>query len=475
MNKQERPLQTVSSPTRAARFVALAGVPFVEPGDDIVQIILAALQTSREKLRNGDVLIIAQKIISKAQGRLVRLDTVTTSVEARALAREVQKDPRLVELILRESVEVVRARPGLLIVAHKLGFIVANGGIDFSNVEQHAGKDETALLLPENPDLTCAELRSALKTATGAEVGVVINDSHGRAFRNGTVGVAIGAAGFNALADLRGAPDIFGRRFHSTQVGAADEIASAASLLMGQGDECRPIVLARGLPVVPGDGDAAQLVRDKDADLFRGNRPLSGTLLHGRRSIRHYKPQPVPDVIIEEILQGAVCAPSAHNRQPWRFAVLTDAHTRHRLAHVMADRLRDDRLRDGDRIEVIERDCKHSIERIVGAPLAIVVCLTMEDMDSYPDERRRACERQMAVQSTAMAIQNILLGAQAVGLGACVMCAPLFCPEAVRSGLNLDPAWEPQGLVTLGFPATDGKPFRRKPLADVVRVVRVDS
>jgi coenzyme F420-0:L-glutamate ligase/coenzyme F420-1:gamma-L-glutamate ligase len=461
----------VSEGTAVARFTALAGIPLVKPGDDLADVILHGLAASGEALRDSDVIIIAQKIVSKAENRLVRLDTIRPSPEAERLARDVNKDARLVELILRESTEVVRHRRDVLIVAHKLGLVLANAGIDQSNVE-HGAHEDMALLLPENPDATCLQLREALRVRAGAEVAVIINDSHGRAFRNGTVGVAIGASGLPALADLRGLPDLYGRRLQSTEVALADEIASAASLLMGQAGEGRPIVLARGIVNARGEGAAADLVRPKKIDLFRTPPEPGPTAAPGRRrSIRSYTSTPVSDDLIKRVLEAATEAPSAHNRQPWRFAVLKGAAGRHRLARAMGERLRADRSRDGDASELIEQDVARSIGRITGAPVAILVCLTMEDMDVYPDARRAAAEHQMAVQGTAMATQNLLLAAHVAGLGAGIMCAPLFCPDTVRAALALPARWEPQALVTMGFPADGGRPFRRRPLGELVRVV----
>jgi len=451
-----------------ARFLALEGVPLVKPGDDIAAIILSALAASDEHLSDGDVIVIAQKILSKAEGRIVRLDSVSPSAKAQSLAKKTGKDPRLVELILRESTEVVRYRKDVLIVAHRLGFVMANAGIDHSNVEQGA-EDDTALLLPENPDATCAQLRKAIKTLTGADVAVIINDSHGRAFRNGTVGVAIGVSGLPALVDLRGDADLYRRRLQSTDVAIADEIASAASLLMGQADEGRPIVVAHGIPMKRRDGSAAELIRAKTLDLFRSLAP--DDLLRGRRSIRRYTGQPVPDTLLEQVLETANCAPSAHNRQPWRFAVLEGPAAKVRLALAMGERLRHDRTRDGDLADAIEQDVARSVARITGAPVVIVVCLTMADMDRYPDDRRSAAEREMAVQGTAMATQNLLLAAHGAGLGASVMCAPLFCPDTVQVAIDLPPHWESQALITLGYAANAGKPFRRRPLGYIVRIV----
>ena len=252
---------------RSLSLSALSGLPMVQPGDDLVALISTSLQRDGLELREGDVLVLAQKIVSKAEGRSVQLSTVVPSEEALALAQQVGKDARLVELILRESTEVVRHRRDVLIVEHRLGFIMANAGIDMSNVGQQAG--ETALLLPLDPDASCAALRAGLRTRWGVDIAVVINDSHGRAWRNGTVGVAIGAAGIAALLDMRGAPDLFGRPLLTTEVGLADELASAASLLMGQAAEGSPAVLVRGMTLTRREGNARELIRPRRLDLFR--------------------------------------------------------------------------------------------------------------------------------------------------------------------------------------------------------------
>jgi coenzyme F420-0:L-glutamate ligase / coenzyme F420-1:gamma-L-glutamate ligase len=459
----------IATETVAAQLVALANVPLVKPGDDLASLTIKALARSGETLRAGDVLVFAQKIVSKAQGRIVRLDDVVPSARALQLATEADKDPRLVELILSESTEVVRHRRDVLVMAHRLGFVMANAGIDFSNVQQGAD-DDTALLLPVDPDGTCAVLRETLLQRTGVDVGIIINDSHGRAFRNGTVGVAIGACGLPAVADLRGNADLFGRPLRSSQVALADELASAASLLMGQAEEGRPIVLARGVPGARGEGNAATLVREKALDMFR--EPPSrdiGEVLRERRSIRRYLDRPIPHEVLENLLQAAIYAPSAHNTQPWRFAVLAEQAGKERLARSMGDRLRADRTRDGDRPEAITQDVARSFARITAAPVVVVICLTIEDLDSYPDARRSTAEHQMAVQGVGMAMQNMQIAATAAGLGAAVMCAPLFCPDTVRAACDLPAAWEPQALITIGYPANAGKPFRRRPMAEIVR------
>jgi coenzyme F420-0:L-glutamate ligase / coenzyme F420-1:gamma-L-glutamate ligase len=249
------------------RLIALADFPQVASGDDVAALSAAALARGGLQLRSGDVLVFAQKVISKAEGRRVDLATVAPGAKALELAHTVQKDPRLIELVLRESRRVVRAAKDVLIVEHRLGLIMANAGIDQSNVAA-PGSGEFALLLPEDPDASAVRLRERLATLTGCELGVVISDSFGRPWRVGTVGVAIGCAGFPATLDLRGQADLFGRPLRVTVVGHADEIASAASLLMGQGNEARPVILVRGLGPGAPHQPAAALIRPRQQDLF---------------------------------------------------------------------------------------------------------------------------------------------------------------------------------------------------------------
>ena len=258
--------QLNAKPAAELRIAALSKIPLVQPGDNLADLIVNGLANSGLSLQRGDVLVIAQKIVSKAEGRLADLREVTPSARAEKLADEADKDPRLVELILRESTEVVRHRKGVLVVAHRSGIVLANAGIDTSNV---AGDEHRVLLLPEDCNRSCREIRAQLAKRTGVEAGVLIIDSLGRAWRNGTVGIALGAAGVPALLDLRGTPDLFGRALRSTEVGIADEIAAAASMLMGQAGEGTPVVLLRGLNFPETDGSANDLIRARELDLFR--------------------------------------------------------------------------------------------------------------------------------------------------------------------------------------------------------------
>lgn len=245
---------------------ALPGIPVVQPGDDLAGLILDALKRAELTLQAGDVLVVTSKIVSKAEGRFVVLDSVQPSDEAHKLAAQTGKDPRMVELVLRESAAVSRTAPNVLVVRHRLGFVSANAGIDQSNVD---GTDAQVLLLPVDPDASARQIHERLHAATGVAVGIVISDSHGRPFRLGNVGVAVGVAGMPALVDLRGQHDMFGRVLRISVQGYADMVASAACLLTGEGGEGLPVVLLRGLNFPAEDGHAADLYRPAAQDLYR--------------------------------------------------------------------------------------------------------------------------------------------------------------------------------------------------------------
>jgi len=278
----------------------LSSIPLIRSGDDLAAILLAALHApalsnvegsrithhaSRLTLHDNDILVITSKIVSKAEGRLVNLATVTPSNEAVELAARSDKDARMVELILRESREVLRVRPGTIVVEHRLGFVCANAGIDHSNVNsplpvgegpgpalnevEGVRSDDWVLLLPEDPDRSATEIRRKLEAASGVRLGVLIIDSHGRAWRLGTVGMAIGLSGLPGLVDMRGWQDLFGYTLQITVVGVADELAAAASLVMGQAAEATPVVHVRGFPYPLREGSLGELLRPREQDMFR--------------------------------------------------------------------------------------------------------------------------------------------------------------------------------------------------------------
>ncbi|HTP00822.1 MAG TPA: coenzyme F420-0:L-glutamate ligase [Anaerolineales bacterium] len=249
---------------------ALKGIPLIRQGDDLADVILSALPANEIVLQDDDILVLGQKIVSKAEGRMVNLADVSPGQAARELAATTDKDARLAELILRESRSIVRTRPGTIIVEHKLGFICANAGIDHSNVAGAGTRqEEYVLLLPKDPDATAAALRKKLAAHSGRDLGVAVIDSHGRAWRIGTVGMCIGLSGVPAVIDERGWQDLFGYTLRITMVGVADELAAAASLVMGQAAEGTPIVHVRGFPYPLREGSLQELIRPRDLDLFR--------------------------------------------------------------------------------------------------------------------------------------------------------------------------------------------------------------
>lgn len=265
----------------------LQNIPLIRRDDNLADMLVNSLNKTGIQLQDGDILVVAQKIVSKAEGQMVNLTTVKPSQRALELAGQTEKDPRVIELILQESNEVLRTRIGTIIVEHKLGFVCANAGIDHSNVDSplpmgapfgddkglgvmaETNPEDWVLLLPQDPDLSSRKMRDEIQSKTGKRVGILIIDSHGRAWRNGTVGVAIGVAGLPALEDLRGKQDLFGFTLRITQVGVADELAAAASLVMGQAAEGTPIVHVRGFPYPLRDGTLKELIRPKEQDLFR--------------------------------------------------------------------------------------------------------------------------------------------------------------------------------------------------------------
>lgn len=253
----------------------LQNIPLIRQNDNLADIFVKSLQETNIELKSDDILVIAQKIVSKAEGRMINLATITPTTQAIDLAKQADKDPRVVELMLQESNEILRVRVGTIIVEHKLGFVCANAGIDHSNVAppllEGAGvrAEEYVLLLPKNPDQSARNIREQIKQKIGINIGVMIIDSHGRAWRNGTVGICIGLSGLPALIDERGWKDLFGYTLKITVVGVADELAAAASLMMGQAAEGTPAVHVRGFPYPLGEGSLKEIIRPKDQDMFR--------------------------------------------------------------------------------------------------------------------------------------------------------------------------------------------------------------
>lgn len=252
---------------RALTLTALEGVPEVRPGEALERVLLTALEQNEIGLRDGDVVAVCQKIVSKAENRFVELDGIEPSARAHELALRCGKDPRFVEIVLLQSTQVVRCVKDVLIVRHKLGFVVANAGVDQSNIE---GAGSRVLLLPEHPDRSAAGIRDAIAAQLGVRIGVIVTDSFGRPWRMGVSGTCIGCAGVVPLADVRGKLDRFGRPLRVTQIAVGDQLAAAAAVVMGEADEGRPIVVISGVPheFMQGEGPAANLIRPVEQDLF---------------------------------------------------------------------------------------------------------------------------------------------------------------------------------------------------------------
>ena len=254
---------------KSLEFIGLRGLPIVQPGDCISKLIINNARSHKIQFFNNDILIIAQKIISKSESRLIDLRTINPGKKAVFISKITMKDPRLIQLILMESEEILRMRKGLIITRHKNGFVCANAGIDHSNTVADDIELNMVLLLPEDPDKSARMIRDQISGETGKKVGVLIIDSHGRAWRNGTVGTTIGIAGVPGVVDLRGHEDMFGYKLKSTFIAAADELAAGASLLMGQANEQIPVVIARGFPYPLRESKLSELIRIKKNDLFK--------------------------------------------------------------------------------------------------------------------------------------------------------------------------------------------------------------
>ncbi len=253
---------------KTLQLIPVPNIPLIAPQTDLGLVISQTLAQNEQTLQEGDILLLAQKIISKVEDCLVRLSEVRPSAKALELAEITLKDPREIEIILWDTAEIIRARPNLLIVEHKNGFISANAGLDHSNVAPD--DDEIRLRLPLKPDTSAAQIRARLAELTGQRPPVLIIDSHNRPWRVGVTGVTIGVAGLKPILDLRGRPDLFGRLLRHTEVNVADQLAAAASLVMGQADEACPVVIARGLAYEADEGARARdILREKTMDLFR--------------------------------------------------------------------------------------------------------------------------------------------------------------------------------------------------------------
>jgi coenzyme F420-0:L-glutamate ligase / coenzyme F420-1:gamma-L-glutamate ligase len=417
--------------------IPVRGIAEVEHGTDLPRLILDALAGSGVSLTDRDVLAVTQKIVSKAEGRVV-----PTEPDGKA------------SWVARESLRVVARRGELVIAETRHGFVCANAGVDASNVA-----DGFLSLLPEDPDASAGRIRLGIRATTGADVGVVVTDTFGRAWRRGLVNVAIGCSGLPALVDLRGTPDSTGRVLEATVVALADEVAAASGLVMGKADGI-PVAVVRGVRADAPHGSAADLVRGRQEDLFPES-PLQA--IHGRRSIRAFGSEPVARDVLLEAVAAACTAPAPHHTRPWLFVALDPGAARNRLLAAMADAWTEDLRGDGTPAHVIDRRLRKSDALLGEAPVVVVPCVRLRGAHHYPDAERSDAEREMFLLSGGAAIQSLMLALHAQGLASCWVSSTLFCKEETRGALGLSGEWIPLGSVAVG-PPPPGSPIPRPPL-----------
>jgi coenzyme F420-0:L-glutamate ligase/coenzyme F420-1:gamma-L-glutamate ligase len=428
------------------------GLPEVRPGDD-----LAALFEGVD-LRDGDVVVVTSKVVSKAEGRLVPVSGTEEEREAQRQA-----------LVDAESVREVARRGPTRIVETRHGFVLASAGIDTSNVER-----DVLALLPEDADESARRLRDGIRSRYGVDVAVVVSDTFGRPWRRGLTDVAIGVAGLGAIRDLVGKADAYGNDLRMTQVAEADEIASAAELVMGKLAGV-PVAVVRGLTPPPDDGLGVRaMVRPAGEDMFRlgTDEALAAAdpirAVEARRSVRAFAADRVDPAAIQRAVAAAVTAPAPHHTTPWRFVLVDTDGARTALLEAMRAAWIEDLTADGTPPDVIARRLVKSDALLATAPYLVVPCLVTEGAHSYPDERRARAEREMFLVSMGAAVENFLVALTAAGLGSCWVSSTMFCPEPVRRALGLPDGWDPMGAVAIGKPAYEPP---RRPERDPRRFV----
>ncbi len=402
--------------------IPVAGVPEVEPGDDLAALLAPLLDELG--VAEGDVVVVTQKVVSKAEGRVVP-----------------EGDGGRAAWVEREARRIVARRGDVVIAETAHGLVCANAGVDASNVA--AG---FLTLLPEDPDGSAEAIRKGLEQALGVSLGVVVTDTFGRTWRRGVVNVAIGCAGLPSVVDLRGTLDHTGRPLDATIVALADEIAAASGLVMGKAAAV-PAAVVRGIVADGPASPASELVRPPEEDLFRESPLLS---ISARRTIRSFGPGSVPREAIEVAVRAACAAPAPHHTRPWTFTALTSEPAKRALLAAMAEAWRRDLRSDGVAEEVIARRVRKSDAVLGAAPVLIVPWIRFRGAHHYADAERGHAEQEMYLLSGGAAIQNLLLALHAQGLASCWISSTLFCQEETREVLSIDDEWFALGTVAAG-------------------------
>ena len=406
--------------------IGVTGLPEITAGSD-----LAALIADAADLRDGDILVVTSKIVSKAEGRVV------------TAPRE--------QAIEAETVRVVARRGPTTIAQTRHGLVLAAAGVDESNTAPG-----TVVLLPEDPDESARRIRKALHHRTGLSLGVLVTDTMGRPWRAGQTDNAIGAAGVSPLRDHRGEPDTFGNILEVTVAAVADEIASAADLVKGKARHV-PVAVVRGLAglVTEPDGPGARaIIRPADEDMFRFG---SADVPLARRTIRAFTAEPVDAGAVRRAVATALTAPAPHHSEPWRFVILRTAGARTALLDAMLEAWIADLRRDGFTEEQIGRRIRRG-EPLRQAPLIVVPCLVADAAHDYPDERRSRAEQAMFVVAMGAAVQNLLIALAVEGLGSAWISSTLFCQDVAARVMELPEGWRPMGAIAVGHPAEQARP-----------------
>ncbi|MEY9841355.1 coenzyme F420-0:L-glutamate ligase [Streptacidiphilus sp. EB103A] len=430
----------------ALRVWAVPGLPEIVAGDDLGELVAGAVGDS---LEDGDVLVVTSKVVSKAEGRLVRAHDREAAIDA-------------------ETVRVVARRGRTRIVENRQGMVLAAAGVDASNTP--AG---TVLLLPEDADASARTLRKRLGELTGRRVAVLITDTFGRPWRNGLTDVAIGAAGIDVLEDHRGRLDSHGNELSMTVTATADELAAAADLVKGKAGGL-PVAVVRGLGRLVTEQDGAgvrPMIRSAAEDMFRlGTSEAVREAVLGRRTVRAFTAEPVDGAAVRRAVAAAVTAPAPHHTTPWRFVLLESADVRTRLLDAMlAAWNRDLRELDGWSEERVATRVRRG-DVLRNAPYLVVPCLVMDGSHDYPDAGRAAAEREMFVVAMGAAVQNLLVTLSGEGLGTAWVSSTMFCRDVVREVLALPEGWDPMGAVAVGHPAAPAPSRARRDGAAFVEV-----